>query len=217
MATKKTGTVELTIPKMELHTMRIRLVGDSPLVVHAWAEKAKKQMQDKQAGTPSKGKEKRDPKADFLGSLYCMNGQVPKAVTKGDKTRATGTTFGFPAIAFKKAAVDACSFVDGVTKVSARGAFHVVGEMVELEYDAKALPVMRQDMVRIGMGTADLRYRPEFTEWAAEITVRYNKYALTPEQIVQIFNIAGFSIGVGEQRPQKNGAWGMFHVAGKDE
>jgi hypothetical protein len=44
------------------------------------------------------------------------------------------------------------------------------------------------------------------------VTVRYNRNVLSAEQIVSLFNTAGFAIGIGEWRPQKNGGFGMFHV-----
>jgi hypothetical protein len=127
--------------------------------------------------------------------------------------------------------VDACSFVDGVTKVTARGAFHVnLGEELVPIEGGKAKkravkqspfgdcePTQREDMVRVGgkgpgTGTADLRYRPEYTGWSIPIRVDYNSSVISMEQIVNLLNLAGFSIGIGEWRPQKDGQWGMFEV-----
>ena len=78
-------------------------------------------------------------------------------------------------------------------------------------------PTMREDMVRVGMGVADLRYRGEFKKWQCKIPLRYNANVLSLEQILNIFDTAGFSTGVGEWRPQKNGDYGMFHVARGNE
>ena len=71
---------------------------------------------------------------------------------------------------------------------------------------------MREDMVRIGMGTADLRYRGEFKNWATTLTIRYIPFAISMEQIINLFNVGGFSCGVGEWRPEKGGSFGMYHV-----
>jgi hypothetical protein len=62
------------------------------------------------------------------------------------------------------------------------------------------------------MGTADLRYRAEFKKWKTTLTIRYNSRAISAEQITNMFQNAGFAIGVGEWRPQKDGRNGMFHV-----
>ncbi|WCM88821.1 hypothetical protein [Acidovorax sp. NCPPB 3576] len=192
MAVAKKTEQAIELPRLAIEVIRIRLVGDSPLICHAWSEKAKRQMLDAQMKKAKQAKEAKDPQADYEQSLY----------------RHPDGGYGFPAVAFKSAAVDACSHVAGITKVEARGAFHIVGDMVKLEGE----PAPREDMVRVGMGTADIRYRGEFRQWAAEITVRFNRNVLSAEQIVNLFNTGGFAIGVGEWRPQRDGSFGMFHV-----
>jgi len=194
----------IELPQLKIQTMTLTLVGDSGLISHRWSEKAKKEMLDKQMKKAKAAKEAKDPWRDYVDSLYWLSSK-PAKVTPEDIRKAR---FGFPSIAFKTAAVDACSHVADITKVEARGAFHIVGDMVEI--DGK--PTMREDMVRIGMGTADLRYRGEFKDWRAIIEVRYNVNVLSPEQIVNLFNTSGFAIGVGEWRPQKDGSFGMYHV-----
>lgn len=193
MAAKKAQhDVEIMLPRMDVRQIKLRLEGDSPLICHAWSSKAKRQMLDKQMKRAKQAKDAKDPAADYEESLY----RLPE-----------GDGYGFPAVAFKTAAVDACSHVDGLTKVVARGAFHIVGDMVPLE----GQPSMREDMVRIGMGTADIRYRGEFRAWACELSIRYNASVISDEQIVNLFAVAGFAIGVGEWRPQRDGSFGMFH------
>jgi len=194
---KQGAKVEVVgLPELKIGKLEITLVGDTPLISHAWSKKAKKMMLDKQMKKAKPKKDAKDPQKDYEDSLYTVNGG-----------------YGFPSIAFKAAAVNACSHVDGVTKVLARGAFHVEGEMVEIA----GKPRMREDMVRLANGVADIRYRGEFPTWKARILVRYNKNVLSPEQIMNLFNTAGFAIGIGEWRPQKNGFYGMFHVATQKE
>lgn len=195
MAKAKAKPAEETIqiPQIEIERMVIKVIGDSPLVVHKWSEKAKKEMLDKQMKVAKKGREAKDPQRDYEESIY----------------HHPDGGYGFPSIAFKSSAVDACRFTDGTKMTVARGAFHVEGEYVKLEGDD---PKPREDMVRVGMGTADIRYRAEFTNWSASIPISYNKHALSREQIVNLFNLAGFGVGVGEWRPEKNGQFGRFHV-----
>lgn len=192
------------IPALRINTIKVRLIGDSPLICHAWSEKAKRQILDKQMKRAKQAKAAKDPVEDYAESLYWLS-KRPKALT--EKSIASGK-FGMPSVAFKSAAVDACSHVSDLTKVEARGAFHVVGEMVEIQ----GKPAMREDMVRIGMGVADIRYRGEFKEWSVELTIRFNPNVLSAEQITNLFNVAGFAIGVGEWRPQRDGSFGMWHV-----
>jgi hypothetical protein len=42
---------------------------------------------------------------------------------------------------------------------------------------------MREDMVRIGMGTADIRYRGEFPEWSVDVPLRFNRLRKNPRTI----------------------------------
>ena len=192
MATKKPIPQAITLPPLNLQKIQLKLVGDSPLICHAWSEKSRKQMLDKMMKKANTGRVAKDPEQEYRDSLYPF----------------PGGGFGFPAIAFKSAAVDAASFVDGVTKVMMRGAFHVPGELVLIEGE----PSPREDVCRVGMGAADLRYRGEFKDWSANVSVQFNASAISAEQIANMFSIAGFSIGIGEWRPARDGQFGRFHL-----
>ena len=50
MATTKktTDSVAIEIPQLKMETAIIHVVGDTPLIVHKWSEKAKKEIRDKQ-------------------------------------------------------------------------------------------------------------------------------------------------------------------------
>ncbi len=188
MTTVKTA---IEVPQIEVERLQLTMIGDSPLIVHAWSEKAKKEMLDKQMKKAKQAKVAKDPERDYQDAFY---------FTEDGK-------YGFPCVGFKAAAVTACRYAD-MKMTAARGAFHVEGEMVEIIGE----PRMREDMVRIAMGTADIRYRPEFPEWKVTLTVAYNVRAISVEQIINLFNIAGFGVGVGEWRPEKDGQYGRFHV-----
>ncbi len=150
-----------------------------------------KQMLGKQMKKASVGKEAKNPERDYKDSLYVL----------------PGGGYGFPSIAFKAAAVRAGTYSD-LKMTFLRGAFHVLGEMVKIE----GKPRMREDMVRLQGMTADIRYRGEFVEWSVRLPVKYNARAITLEQLVNLFAIAGFSVGVGEWRPERDGSYGMFEV-----
>lgn len=225
MATKKTSTEVITIKPVEKVTAEITIVGESPLIVHAWSEKAKKEILDAQQGK-KKGKksDKRNPVEDFIRSLYWLDGmpEIPNGATEEECERifldavSKGARFGFPAVAIKKAAVSA-AYRQGITKdkVSANGSFWLNGiddpEFVVIESDEP--PVMREDMVKIGMGTADLRYRAEFKHWKAKCRVSYIKDGiLSIENIINMINLGGFCCGIGEWRSEKGGISGAFRV-----
>lgn len=206
MAVSSKTTTAIELPRLAIETIQIPIIGDSPLIVHKFSEKAKKQMLDKQMKKASVGKEAKDPWRDFVESMYWLDG-MPENPTEEDVTKGR---FGFPAVGFKAAAVTACTSIGSITKVAARQAFHVEGEFIEIQGNA---PSMREDIARVGMGTADLRYRGEFDPWKAVLTVKYNANLLSAAQVVNLFETAGFAVGVGEWRPERDGPYGRFHVA----
>jgi len=202
MAKAKEVTVE--IPAIKTMTMLVKIVGDTPLICHAFSQKAKTQMLDKQQLKAKQGRKAKDPERDFLDGLHSMD-KKPIADAKHIPP------CGFPARGFKAAMVRAAQDA-GLKMVDARRFFHVIGDLVEIK---GAKWFMREDTVKIGQGTTDLRYRPETTEWWAELTIKYNVGVVSKEQIVNLINLAGFGVGVGEMRPcgkQSSGCNGMFHV-----
>lgn len=195
MAAKKTEEV-VELKSIRIERINLEIEGDSALIVHAWSAKAKKEMLDKQMKKAKTAKDAKDPQRDYEESFYRLPDGKP----------------GFPTIAFKQAAVSAGGrFSDGLKMTELRGAFFIDGELAEI----KGKPNMREDMVRVGMGTADIRYRPEFKTWRVTLPIKYNADKISLEQLVNLFNLAGFGVGVGEWRPEKDGQYGMFHVVTK--
>ena len=218
MATKKANTEVIEIRPIEIKKVTIRIVGDTPLIMHAWSEKAKRMMLEAQMGVAKgKKKEAKNPVDDFIRSMYWLT-QMPEDGTMEsfEEAIASGARFGFPVTAFKQAAISAAYRMGWAKdKMSMRGAFFIDSDengMIEIHSDT---PEMREDMVKVGMGTADIRYRGEFKNWYADLTISYNangQYSL--ENIVNIINAGGYVCGVGEWRPERDGQNGMFHVAG---
>ena len=218
MATKKANTEVIEIRPIEIKKVTIRIVGDTPLIMHAWSEKAKRMMLEAQMGVAKgKKKEAKNPVDDFIRSMYWLT-PMPEdgTVESFEEAIANGARFGFPVTAFKQAAISAAYRMGWAKdKMSMRGAFFIDSDengMIEIHSDT---PEMREDMVKVGMGTADIRYRGEFKNWYADLTISYNangQYSL--ENIVNIINAGGYVCGVGEWRPERDGQNGMFHVAG---
>ena len=211
MAGVKKETEVITIPAIDIRNATITLKGDSPLIVHKWSEKAKKMMLDKQMKVAtSQGHDAKDPFADFVGTIYFLSGKPESPTPEAfEEALSNGARFGFPSVGVKASAVSA-GFRAGVTKnlVSMNGAFHIDEEYVEI----KGVPQIREDMVRVGMGTADIRYRAEFPEWSTTFTVKYNAGVISLAQLCNLFNLGGFAVGIGEWRPEKGGTYGRYHV-----
>ena len=216
MATKKAAAEVIEIRPIEIKKVTIRIVGDTPLIMHAWSEKAKRMMLEAQMGiAKGKKKETKNPVDDFIRSMYWLTPMPEDGTMESfEEAIANGARFGFPVTAFKQAAISAAYRMGWAKdKMSMRGAFFIDSDengMIEIHSDT---PEMREDMVKVGMGTADIRYRGEFKNWYADLTISYNangQYSL--ENIVNIINAGGYVCGVGEWRPERDGQNGMFHV-----
>lgn len=219
---KKVESIE--IRPLEIRKVKVRIVGDTPLIMHTWSEKAKQEMLDKQMKVTSTAcREAKNPIEDFIRSMYWLTAMPTDFTQEGfDKAIADGARFGFPVTALKQSAISSAYRLGWVkNQMELRGTFFIDGgneingnSVLEIKSDP---PVMREDMVKVGMGTADIRYRGEFRNWSSEFTITYiYKGKITLEQIVNVINAGGFCCGLGEWRPERDGQNGMFHIVAKD-
>jgi len=190
----------ITLQPIQRKTMNVRIVGDSPLICHRFDEKSRRQILDKQEKKAKQAKAAKVPEDDFNAARYIVDHEHD----------------GFPAAGVKKAIANAFRFADGMKKVEINGALHVQPGIELIPITCREM-VMREDTVKISMGTTDIRFRPEYRDWSMDFDIVFNGRAISPEQIVNLVNIAGFGIGIGEWRPERSGQFGMFHVAADGE
>jgi hypothetical protein len=192
---------QIVIPEIKTPSFLVTIEGDSPLITHKFSEKQKRQMADAQQGKATMKKAPKDPKAEYESCFY----RLPD-----------GKTPGFPTGGIKKAMVRACSLVENVPMTLMRMAVFVSpgkenGSMLAaIHFKSEE---MVEDNVRLGGKTADLRYRPYFSGWSMLLKITHNANVITQEQVVNLLNLAGFSVGIGDWRPEKDGNAGRFHVA----
>lgn len=209
MAKKEEGIL-IQIPEIKLKEAQVTIVGDSPLLVNKFSEKAKREILAKQMKEAKKTKEAKVPFADFIQSLHWI---TPMPETEGkteeelkkefEKAIKNGAKFGFPATGVKQSAISA-AYRSGLSKnkVSLQGAFHIKGELVPIEGEL----CMREDYVKIpSTGSADVVFRGEFKEgWTSTFTITYDEGVISLQQILQMLNYGGFSVGIGEWRVEKS-------------
>lgn len=171
----------------------------SPLLMHQWSEKAKQMMRDKQQeGKKTKTRDLRSPKEEAKSATY---------------TTADGDV-GIPAMAFKSAIVAAAHKDIGIEKTLVRKALFLICDdpNMVIPFSECADPIVREDMVRVGMGSADLRYRPEFKTWKAEVALEIDSELLQDKDVLALVGRAGFGVGICEWRPEKGGEFGRFEI-----
>jgi len=225
MAVKKSEAEVLEIKPIIKRTISVRIVGDTPLIVHKWSKKAKQEMLDKQMKkTKTAARKAKDPFEDFVTSAYWMTDEPTEFTPEAFKAAVeNGARWGFPVTSIKQAAIMASSRNEtGLKGTALKGSFFFAGEGTDRLAEVKGVvPVMREDMVRVGgiSKTADIRYRAEFpVGWYMDLLMDYNANGpFTVEQIINLINLGGFSVGIGEWRPERDGDYGMFHVAAQGE
>lgn len=212
---RKTEEV-IVLKPIDFRFITLQITGTAPLLVHRFGEKQKKMILDKQMGkAQSKKHEIKNPVEDFIESMYWLSQKPAEYTEKAfEEAIQKGAKFGFPLNGIKESAVSA-GYRSKVykDKVSQYGAFWVDSEHGEFAEIIGPPPVMREDPVPIGMGT-DLRYRGQFNEWSMKIKIKYNAGAISAEQLVNLFQLGGFAVGIGEWRPEKAGRLGMYEVTG---
>lgn len=203
-AAKKNGhstseaIAEIQIDRIAAERILVPIIGTTPLIVHAWSTKAKRQMLDAMQGRKTP-KEPKNPEAEYDAAFY----------------RLEDGAYCFPALAFKAATVGGARFYGKqVTMTALRQFLFFRGErgldgrlMARIDGE----PRMREDPVPVGTGT-DLRYRPEFPEWSTILDVTYVTSSLTRGSVLSLIDAGGIGVGVGEWRPERRGDFGTYRV-----
>ncbi len=194
----------VTIARIEPKIVEIEIVGLTPLLVCAWSKKAKQQMLDKQMKRAKRGREAKDPEADYLASRYV----------------STEGWDGIPAGGVKGCLVNACRATDVAMTLAKRMIFvraqgyTADGQQLVRVYGQ---PEMHEGMVRIDQGgTADIRFRAIYREWSCKLEVEFLASVISAEQVANLVELAGFVEGLCEWRPgsPKNctGSMGRFQI-----
>lgn len=231
MAAKRKTTTEDTerelaqafSKKAEIRFTQFWLVGETPLITHAWSQKAKMEMLAKQVKGIKPAKEARNPEEEFLSSLYEI-GEDPK----------TGKmTYGFPAMGLKNAILSVAHKDKGIPRTAVMQSLWIIAPIVRTRpaltdaiCDMPLLriygdePEQREDMVKIGAGlnkTASFAYRAQFFTWAMRLRMKYNASVLSELQLLSLIEESGFATGIGEWRNEKRGIFGAYRIGDIEE
>jgi hypothetical protein len=173
--------------------------GTAPMVQHQWSAKAKKMMRDKKTGVSGKTKNR--------------DACVPEEEMQEATYLTADGEYSIPAMAFKTSLITAAHKDIGIEKTMVRKSIFIKCDdsngNLPIECEP---PIMREDMVRVGAGSADMRWRPEFREWSCEITALIDVDNLPVESLINLVNRAGFGVGLCEMRPEKGKDFGRFEV-----
>ena len=220
MATKPketTGSEELFIqPLVRAHT-RLRIIGQTPLLMNRMAAKA---MQTLLVGGQRKTKAdrvqiKHDPLSEYRNSVERMPGNGERRSPK-DIDMTTPTTLAVRAVAIKGAMCTAALETPGMTRTGAQRLLFMPAELVSLY----GTPQLRMDIVRSAdmNKTPDVRTRAYIPRWGAEIGINYIVPQLSGRSVMTLLCNAGILVGIGDGRQEKGKLnYGCFRVLGPEE
>ena len=196
--------IEIKSPRIGMMILLIK--GDTDLLSNRKDESIAQGIEDIKSGKKTGNKPRPlTPEEQFKRSLH----SVPKLDPKEEQK------YGFPASGFMKAGIAAASGKDwwegNVDGKRFKGSVRVLGDIIPIEGKLVMSVVDGRRPPRTGAPCKI--YRGQFKDWSCKLPIRFNANLMSPSEIVAIFNMAGFSIGIGDDRPGKNGGqWGQFHV-----
>lgn len=201
-----TEGVQIKAPNIK--TAVFRIIGTAPLVQARFANKAGI-MLTQQAGSQAKSKKKRDPK-DFDKLCddsvhYSREGWI-----------------GIPASAIRAGSISACRLV-GFKMTLAKMSIFVEADGYDREEGTPLVKLIAGDYkkvdlhVRNATGVVDIRSRPMWDEWEADVRIRFDADQFSLVDVTNLLSRVGMQVGIGEGRPDsKNSAgmgWGTFRLA----
>ena len=207
MATVQTA---VQIKPANIQQAVFKIKGTAPYVQARFSAKAMQAMKEKMlAGSTAKGKKVREARNfddDFEQAKHVSEqGWV-----------------GIPASSFRQAIISACRLVGfrmTLAKLSvfvaADGFDRVDG--IPLSKLQAPEPERTEMAVRNATGVADIRVRPMWREWAADVKVSYDADQFTLQDVTNLMQRVGMQVGIGEGRPDSRDSaglgWGTFVLA----
>ncbi len=205
------------IRPLNLAVVELEIEGDAPHVQHAFGEKARKEIMEKQSlGDQAVGRRKPRAAKDF-------DKQCQEALHV-----STAGWNGIPAAALRKAMISACKLPGAeISMTMAKLCIFIEAD----GYDKKdGMPLVKMinakwkrvdSPVRIDRGkTIDIHARPHFAPgWRAKVRIKFDADVFSVDSIVNLLHRAGQQCGIGEGRnDSKDSAgcgWGSFFVRAK--
>lgn len=224
----------IQVPAPQIETLKVRIKGTAPLVFHKWSEKAIKMMLDKQMKKATAGREAKDPEELYRNSFYVNSkGQIgfparniKQAIVQSARfltndvkmTVLRGAIFVWATPPQKETWGKKEELIPVLVEnkpISLSDKTEMIDDVIDgvAGHDAKNEHIqMRRDMVRLALGTSDVCFRGQVDEWEMEFYIQFLANKLSIEQVMNLLQYAGFSQGLGEWRPERNGDMGTFVI-----
>ncbi len=202
MATKKITAPQpaeekltIEIPPLQRTILRITLRGTSEFIAHRFDAETHGAIADKQEGKARAKKSARDPEKEYMQARY---------LTPDGKD-------GLRALMFKCAMVSAAQskMLEDLDGMKVRKSVFVRGDIIPIN----GKRYRRDDkVVNPGSGGSIPRYRPAYKDWSVDLEIEFLENMISVPQMVQLLETAGYSVGVGDWRPERKGDFGRWEL-----
>lgn len=182
----------------QLAVLELPIVGATPLVTHRAIGRVREDLAERHRAGEDVHDAYRSEEAYKAGFYRIMDGQpaIPTCFFKVSIMRV------------------ACDF--GLAMGAVSDLLYISGEkLLEGAIQAASIdgkPRMREDVIRVDGGVYACVCRPEFPQWAVNLTVTFSRALLNPKGVVGLFERAGEQVGVGEMTPWDGGTNGLFRI-----
>lgn len=203
-AKKQIKDVEVYLPQVKWETITVALIGESFILQNTATDAVLDEIERKKMGLPKQPSEgKLDPEFEWTSKLrYLPSG-----------------AYGFPASGLRGSAVNACRQIPKYKMVEAKGWFTVLGEEgTDLVTIHGTEPVMDRRAYTTGQNQLGIAYRPRFdVPWWIYCQIHFNSGIKSEAEIMDLFNTAGSSVGIGSWRIGNRGPGGKFRIGSQAE
>jgi hypothetical protein len=208
MSTKQVARISISEPNFK--SIRFKIIGTAPLMIHKFGAKIQRKIEDSQTAKDKvkKARAPKDYKAEFNDARYVS---------------AKGWD-GFYAGALRNAMIQAARYVDGLQMTKSKGLFFVQAQGFDRDSGHPLVRIQgckaKHDTrpVRLESGVADLRNRPRYDSWWADVVIDFDADAVTQTDVANLLHRAGAQVGLCEGRPASTNSYGIgfgtFRVEG---
>lgn len=152
-------------------------------------------------GTNIERRPKRVPWKEMLDAMYITTDGFAAFKSDGFKAAIANATILYGKTVTKKL-INRCVFVWGEHQPNL---IEIYGECY-----------LSEEPAGIGQALTQIRYRPGFKNWWANLVIEYYPTQISKESVLTLLQTAGDNIGVAEMRPDKCGKnFGRFTIADK--
>lgn len=200
--TAKAETEEVQIVELSRARILYHIVGETPLIMNSMSVKAQRDLllpRGRKTAIEKQGTLKHEPLQEFRDSVY-------RARRGGDTILALMNT------QFKAALCNAALDVPGAKKAQ-------IGRLSSIEGGERialyGIPKVFCSVVRSAdmNKTPDIRTRAILPRWACKVEVTFTTPVLNATVISSLFATAGYTMGIGDWRPQKgSGTYGRYRI-----